>query len=164
MAGLTGLGGTEGSWSASTPTSQNKSWDWGAIATAAMQAVGQMSASSASNGESREQARERWAAELEQTRLQIAGQRDLVSQTRGYQLQDRQHNERRMGNYDRYYDGPRSKEPFYETTNTEPVNTPQTAGLALTTAAAKPTTAEAKPPKKPKKPSTLRRLLGGGIF
>lgn len=156
MAGLNGLGGDVGSWTsaASSSTSGNKVWDWAAIGTAALQAVGSMQASSSARASSKED----WAARLEEMRMQIAGQRDLASQARGYQLQDRAWNREQVENYRQFYTGtPSAEQP--KPISTEVVNTPQTPGLAVKPPAATPAT-PAKPAKKPKKRNFLSRLFG----
>lgn len=123
-------------------------WDWGAIATAALEGYSAMSQGSAA----RQGSKDNWAAQLEQTRLGIAGQRELLAQTRQYQLDDRAFNRAQIDNYRQFYSGTPSKP-------VDPINTtPSTRAVPadLQTASERP----APPPKKKKKKGFLSRLFG----
>ena len=122
-------------------------FDWGAIASAALNGLSSM----ASSSEARSNSREDWAQRLEQTRMQIAGQTMLGQQARNYQLEDRAWVRDQVENYVPDAEGNlRTPAPIQTRASTPEVP----AGLQMATPAAP------KPPKKPRRRGFLSRLFG----
>lgn len=124
-------------------------FDWGAIASAALNGLSSM----ASSSEARSNSREDWAQRLEQTRMQIAGQAMLGQQARNYQLEDRAWTREQARNYVPDAEGNLRTPAPIETRASAPE---MPAGLQMTAAA----TAAPKPPKKPRRRGFLSRLFG----
>jgi len=122
-------------------------FDWGAIASAALNGLSNMVSSS----EARSSSREQWAADLERTRATIMGQSMLGQQSRNYQLEDRAWTREQARNYIPDAEG-NLRTPAPIQTRASMPDIP--AGLQMTAAAAP------KPPKKPRRRGLLSRLFG----
>lgn len=122
-------------------------FDWGAIASAALNGLSSM----ASSSEARSNSREDWAQRLEQTRMQIAGQTMLGQQARNYQLEDRAWVRDQVENYVPDAEG-NLRTPAPIQTRASMPEVP--AGLQMAAPAAP------KPPKKPRRRGFLSRLFG----
>jgi len=121
---------------------------WAEVAVAVLSGI-----SSASEGSSnREASRNEWAARLEQTRMQIAGQAMLGQQARNYQLEDRAWVREQARNYVPDAEGNLRKPAPIVTQASTPV-----VPADLQMASQKPP--EVKKPKKKKK-GFLSRLFG----